>query len=237
MHDLIESKITSSLLEIGLNKNWLKLELRFGIQPRGASRISGRIQLVDGNNLSVKIPNGYEISVLLTEYHHFTANKEESKWNTLNFLLTPDHKLEKTFLWDIERQDIVDEANLVRKKKKPNYILPKWIWQMDMKDILNELGIKASLATRSSDWSKSILEIRRTDNKVVVNSSRIKNDGTEVPNDFTTSLFIDNLINRLYRLSQEGFPRHKDWNKATFVLDISQKYEIEYFWEEGMELV
>jgi len=187
--------------------------------------------------LSVKIPNGYEISVLLTEYHHFTANKEESKWNTLKFILTPDNKLQNNFIWDAEWQNEVDAAGLAYKKRKRKYILPKWIWQMDMTDILNELGIKANSATRSSDWSKSILEIRRTDNKVVVNSSRIKNDGTEVPNDFTTSLFIDNLINRLYRLSHEGFPRHKDWNKATFVLDISQKYEIEYFWEEGMELV
>ena len=61
--------------------------------------------------------------------------------------------------------------------------------------------------------------------------------GTEVPIKLTPSLFIDNLINRLYRLSQEEFPRHKNWNTATFILDLSQKYEIEYFWDEDLEMI
>jgi len=83
-------------------------------------------------------------------------------------------------------------------------------------------------------WDKALLYIKKMKGNTGFESSYIY-DGNEVKIDTTANYLTHKAVTKLYDITQNEFPKHKDWNRAIFTLFPNNKFEMEYIWDEELQ--
>jgi hypothetical protein len=63
----------------------------------------------------------------------------------------------------------------------------------------------------------------------------LKEDGTKKWLDIFNLKLETSIIEELYQISQNEFPKHKNWNRAKYTLFPEATMNIEYIWDEQLQ--
>ncbi len=107
---------------------------------------------------------------------------------------------------------------------------------MEAKEIFNKFAVVVldSIA-EINDWNKAILYIKLLKGSTGFESSYINLKNEEIRIDSCADYFTHKAVKGLYEITQNEFPKHKDWNRAIFALYPDNKFEIEYIWDQELQ--
>jgi len=104
---------------------------------------------------------------------------------------------------------------------------------MEQQEIFRVLG-QATLKSVEviNNWKQAILHIERQEKSVGFRSSYVDADNKEVEISTTAEYSAVKAVKALYKHTSEFPLKHKDWNKAKFVVTPDYKFKIEYIWDQ-----
>ncbi|MFA0960281.1 hypothetical protein AB9P05_00595 [Roseivirga sp. BDSF3-8] len=107
---------------------------------------------------------------------------------------------------------------------------------MSQEEIFQILG-KAALKSVAniSEWKEVILYIERQEKSIGFKSSYISVDDQEIRVDTEADYFTSKAVKNLYDLTSKHPMKHKNWNKAKFIVDLENQFHIEYIWDQDWE--
>ncbi len=103
-----------------------------------------------------------------------------------------------------------------------------------MRELFAEIAASLHKVT-GEGFEKSVLEIKRLEGNVGFTGYYIDDIGVRKWLNIFDFQLDHQSIHNLYRETQEGCLRHKDWNRAIFTLFPDNKFEIEYIWDQELQ--
>lgn len=104
------------------------------------------------------------------------------------------------------------------------------------KQIFNEIAIAIiDVLPQGEQFNYAILEIKRLTANVGFTGYYITSDERKKWLDIFSFKLDTNCIEDLYKITQNDFPIHKNWNRAKYTLFPEGKIEIEYIWDEVLQ--
>ena len=104
------------------------------------------------------------------------------------------------------------------------------------KELFSQIAISIiDVLPKGTRFRKSVLEIKRLENIVGYTGYYILDDGTKKWLDIFAFKLDNDIVEKLYQLTQNQAPIHTNWNRAIFTLYPNGTSEMEYIWDEELQ--